>query len=204
MRTAQVFFVVGILLVVLLNIHCLLMAVLNSLALAIYAWGLKRRGFVGNLAIGYLVGSTFLFGGLSTSSSISGPLIPSELLVLTLMAALSTVGRELIKAVQDIQGDRKLGFKTFPLIYGSRKAAALAIVFICAAIAIFPLPYLLDIFGWCYLVMVGFSIFSFVAAVALIAWSQEPIAAGRASFACKIGMGLGLFAFLVGVVTKLL
>ncbi len=202
--TAQVLFVFGIVFTVFLNIYSVLLAGFNALVLAFYSWRLKRRGLVGNIAIGYLVGSTFLFGGLAVSSHESGPVITSELLVLVLMATLSTVGRELIKAIEDMRGDRKLRFKTFPLRYGAGKAAALAIGFICAAIALSPLPYLLGRFGWQYLGPVIVSIAAFIAAAGMIALSREPKAAGRASLACKIGMGLGLLAFLVGVSVKLL
>lgn len=202
--TAQVFLVLGIVFTVFLNPYCTVLAGFNALMLVLYSWGLKRRGLVGNLAIGYLVGSTFLFGGLATVYLRDGPLIPTELLVLVLMAVLSTVGRELIKSIQDMQGDRGLGFKTFPLVHGVGKAAVLAAVFIGATLTLSPLPYLLGIFGLPYLVVVLISIAAFVAAVGIIARSREPEAAGRASLACKIGMGMGLLAFLVGIFVKLM
>ena len=131
-----------------------------------------------------------------------GPIIPGELLVIVLMAALSTVGRELIKAIQDMLGDRKLGLKTFPLTHGAKKAAVLAMIFIGAAIALSPLPYVFGIFGWYYLVMVVFSIAAFMAAAFTIARNQETTAAKKASLTCKVGMGLGLLAFLLGVLAE--
>ncbi len=201
---ALVFFAIGISLTVFLNPYCLLLAELNALMLVVYAAKLKRVGLSGNLTIGYLVGSTFLFGGLATAYLRVGPLIPSGLLILVLMSALSTVGRELIKGIEDMRGDRKLRFKTFPLRHGSGKAAVLAIGFIGTAIIISPLPYLLGIFGWTYLAPVGLSIAAFIAAAAIIARSQKPEVASRASLACKIGMGLGLLAFLAGVLANIM
>ena len=198
LTTAQVLFVTGIIFTVFLNIYCLLLVGLNSLFLTLYAWGVKRQGLVGNLSIGYLVGSTFLFGGLATAYFRPGPLIPSKLLILVLMASLSTVGRELIKAIEDMRGDRKLRYKTFPLRHGAGKAAALAVVFIGAAIVISPLPYLFGIFGWQYLTLVSFSIAVFLVGAGTIARSRDPNAAKKASFMCKVGMGLGLIAFTVG------
>lgn len=196
---AQAMFVLGVVLSLFLNVYCVLLVVLNSFVLAFYSWRLKRQGLAGNFAIGYLVGSTFLFGGFAAYIPQGGPLIPNELLILVFMAALSTVGRELIKGIEDMRGDRKLGFKTFPLSHGAGKAAALAIGFIGTAIAISPLPYVLEIFGWAYLALVVPSIVAFIAAAAIIARSRKPEAAGRASLACKIAMGLGLLAFLAGV-----
>jgi geranylgeranylglycerol-phosphate geranylgeranyltransferase len=198
LTTARVLFMAGIIFTVFLSPYCILLVGLNSLVLVLYAWGVKRQGLVGNLLIGYMVGSTFLFGGLATAYSRAGALIPSELLILVLMASLSTVGRELIKAIEDMKGDRKLGFKTFPLRHGADKAAVLAVVFIGAAIVISPLPYLLGIFGRQYLAIVIVSIAAFLAAAGMIAQSQGAKAATKASLACKVGMGLGLVAFMVG------
>ena len=203
LTATRLLFVLGIVLAALLNIYCVLLAAVNSIVLTLYSWGLKKRGLVGNLAIGYLVGSSLLFGGLAISAGVSGPLIPGKLLTLVLMAGLSTVGRELIKAVQDMEGDKKLGFRTFPLVHGAGKSAALAVVFIGAAIAVTPIPYLLNFFGWQYLALVAVSVATFIAAAAIISMGRDAAAAKRASLACKLGMGLGLLAFLVGALANL-
>ena len=201
LKIAQLLFVLGIALTIFLNLYCILLAYLNSLMLTLYSWKLKRGGLVGNLSIGYLVGSTFLFGGLAVGGLRYGPLIPTELLVLVFMAAFSTVGRELIKAIEDMRGDRKFGFGTFPLRYGPRKAAVLAAFFIGAAIALSPLPYSLGIFDWPYLIFAIPSIAFFISAISIIARKQKRKSAELASSACKIAMGLGLLAFLAGVVS---
>lgn len=195
---AQGLFMAGIAFTAFLNIYCFLLAILNSAVLFVYTWKLKRLGLAGNVSVGYLVGSTLLFGGLATAHLRTGPLIPSGLLVLVLMASVSTIGRELIKAIEDMRGDRKLGFKTFPLSYGVGKTATLAIRFLGVAIAISPVPYLLGIFGWLYLALLIISVVAFLVAIVIIARSRDLKAASKASLACKIGMGLGLLAFLAG------
>jgi len=190
---SQALFIVGIFLTVFVNVACVLLAALNSLVLAFYAAGLKRRGLAGNLAIGYLVGSTFLFGGL-----VMGEVQAAG--ILAAMAGLSTVGRELIKSIEDMRGDRASGLSTFSLRYGARKAAVLAAAFIGVAIVLAPLPRIFGIFEPVYLWVVTASIIVFVWSAALILKSQKPKAAGSASLGCKIAMGLGLLAFLAGAV----
>ncbi|MEW6222751.1 MAG: geranylgeranylglycerol-phosphate geranylgeranyltransferase [Candidatus Hadarchaeota archaeon] len=202
LKRAQALFAVGVFLSAFLGFFALALAAANSLVLVAYSWRLKRRGLVGNLAIGYLTGSTFLFGSFAANFLFGTPLISAELSVLALMAGLSTVGRELIKGIQDMPGDKKMGLKTFPLEHGARKAAALAIVFILAAVAVSPVPYFLGIFGWAYLALVAVSIAAFIAAVLIIAGGKR--SAGRASLACKVGMALGLLAFLAGAVVRIL
>ena len=194
-------FMIGVLLSVQLGELCIILVILNSLVLAFYAAELKRISLVGNLTVGYLVGSTFLFGGLAAKSAPKFQMVSIQAVgILAAMAALSTIGRELIKGIEDMKGDKKIGLKTFPLRHGPRAAAALAIVFIAAAIVLSPLPYLLKLFGNVYLVLVAISVLIFIWAAATVARSQKPKAAGLASLACKVGMGLGLLAFLAGAI----
>lgn len=194
---AQALFILGVVLAILLNPYCFSLATLNSLVLVLYSWKLKRMGLAGNLSIGYLVGSTFLFGGLAVETLGGG------ILVLVFMAASSTVGRELIKGIEDMRGDRKLGFRTFPLQHGTGKTAALAVGFIVAAVIVSPLPYALGVFGWAYLFFVFPSIAIFTCAGVIIARDQKQRSARVSSLACKIGMGLGLLAFLMGAIVKM-
>jgi len=186
-------FMMGVLLAIPLGAPCIILAILNSMILAFYAAELKRLGLVGNLTVGYLVGSTFLFGGLAVKKL-------QAVSILAAMAALSTVGRELIKDIEDMKGDRKIGLKTFPLHHGPRATAALAIVFIAGAIALSPLPYLLELFGTTYLALVTISVLTLIGAAIIVAQSQKPKAASRASLVCKVGMGIGLLAFLAGAI----
>jgi len=182
----------GALLAIAINPACFALAAFNSLLLALYTSKLKRRGLVGNLAIGYLVGSTFLFGGLAV-----GPV--QAVGILASMAALSTVGRELIKDVEDMPGDREMGLRTLPLTHGARVATWLAVPFIAAAIALSPLPWWLDLLSGAYLALVLVAVACFAVGAILIAKEPGIRSASRASLACKLGMGFGLLAFLAGV-----
>jgi len=193
LAAAQAMFILGILLTVPINVWCVILAALNTLILASYAAGLKRRGIAGNIAIGYLVGSTFLFGGL-----VIGDLQVAS--ILAAMAALATIGRELIKDIEDMKGDRTNRIVTVPLRYGERKAAGLATAFIAAAIVLAPLPRILEIFGSVYLWVVTVSIVVFIVAAAMILGAQDKVTAAKASLVCKVGMGIGLLAFLAATI----
>jgi len=184
-------FLVGVILALPLGLYCVALAIFNSLLLAVYSTWLKRLGLPGNLAIAYLVGSTFLFGGLAVGKlKLVG--------VLAAMAALSTAGRELVKDIEDMKGDRKLGLKTFPLRWGPRPAAFLAAAFIGGAMILSPLPFKLGLDG-VYLGVVSASIALFL--LALVVVLRNPRAgAGKASRICRIGMGLGVLAFLAGAI----
>jgi geranylgeranylglycerol-phosphate geranylgeranyltransferase len=195
LNISRAMFALGILLVIPINWECVIIAAVNSFILAAYAARLKRIEIAGNIAIGYLVGSTFLFGGL-----VIGKLQVAS--ILAAMAALATVGRELIKDIEDMKGDRADKIVTVPLRYGTRKAAALATAFIAAAIVLAPLPRILAItsFGSVYMWVATVSIVAFVAAAAMILDAQDKATAAKASLACKVAMGIGLLAFLVATV----
>jgi geranylgeranylglycerol-phosphate geranylgeranyltransferase len=184
-------FFAGIFISLLINEACFLLAVFNSIVLFLYSAKIKRLGLAGNLTIGYLVGSTFLFGGLAAGSM-------ENVSIFALMAGLSTVARELIKDIEDMEGDKKLGIVTFPLSHSARAAAGLATLFVVGAIILSPLPYLLGHFGVVYLIFVFISVAIFVRAAARILRESKVNAASRASFEFKVAMGIGLMAFLIG------
>lgn len=192
--TARVLFVVGIIFTIFTQeISCLIIAGINSALLSFYARDLKKRGLIGNITIGYLVGSTFLFGSLAVGEF-------ETVGILALMAGLSNVGRELIKDVEDMKGDKKSKTKSFPLQYGIRKTALVASIFTLAAFGLTPLPYLWNIFNHYYLFTVLGSIGIFGVGVILMGVKHDTEAASRASLFYKLGMGLGLLAFLIGAI----
>ncbi len=177
-----------------LEIPCLLLAIFNSSMLVFYANSLKREGLPGNIVIGYLVGSTFLFGGFAVGKL-------GAVGILAVMAGFSTVGRELIKDIEDMVGDSKVDSKSFPLKYGKQKAAFLAIIFTGTAVGITPLPFILGIFGRFYIYTVLISVGVFIIGMILIGKDQTRESAGKTSFLYKVAMGLGLIAFLIGALT---
>lgn len=192
LRASQILFSVGIVSAALTGSpFCLLLAGFNSGLLALYASQLKRKGLVGNLAISYLVGSTFLFGGLAVGGF-------QTVWILAAMAGFSTAGRELIKDIEDIRGDKESGVESFPLKFGREKAAALAVILTGVAIALTPLPYWFGFFGELYLGTVVVAIATFIAGMIIIGRSPKKKSASRTSLIYKVAMGLGLVAFLAG------
>lgn len=130
-----------------LPVLAIVIAVVNLVALVAYTEFFKGLPGVGNLVVAYLGGSTFLFGG----AAVGSPLAPGVLFVL---AALSTVSREVIKDVEDVAGDREEGLNTLPIAVGERSAVHLASVGLVVAVVASPLPYVLGTFGVAYLALV--------------------------------------------------
>ncbi len=128
---------IGIALGACINIYALGIAVLVSIVLVCYAFWLKRTPFIGNLVVSGLTGLTFIAGGIAIDS-VKGTLIPA------IFAFLFTMPREIIKDIEDTEGDIKNGVKTLAIL-NPLLAVKIALGFMAAVILFSPIPYL---YGW--------------------------------------------------------
>ena len=172
---------------------CILVAAVNCLLLAGYEMRLKSWGFPGNLTVSWLTASLFLFGGAATQDSIPPTVFPAPVLALALLAFLSSVGREIIKGIEDVRGDRDR--MTLPRVMGTRKSGYVAAVWILLAVGFSGIPvFPLGMFPpQYYLPLVALADGMFIYSVLVLFGNP-----GRASQAAKLAMLVALAAFLVG------
>lgn len=179
-------FGLAVVLAVLLPPLAIGIAAFNLLALIAYTELFKGLPGVGNAIVAYLGGSTFLFGGAAVGDV-------SASAVLFVLAAFSTLTREIIKDVEDVKGDREEGLNTLPIAIGERRALHLATGLLLVAVVVSPLPYLQSTFGIAYLIVVtpaiGVMVFSAIR-------SYSDPAAGQQYL--KYGMFLAAVAFIIG------
>jgi geranylgeranylglycerol-phosphate geranylgeranyltransferase len=162
-------------------------AVVNLLALVAYTELFKGLPGVGNALVGYLGGSTFLFGG----AAVGGRLQP--VVVLFVLAALATFAREVVKDVEDVAGDREEGLNTLPIAYGERTALVVASVALALALLASPAPYLIGTFSLVYLAAV---LPADAVMLAAAYWSFDDPTRGQTWL--KYGQLLAALAFVVG------
>jgi geranylgeranylglycerol-phosphate geranylgeranyltransferase len=162
-------------------------AVVNLLTLVAYTKLFKGLPGVGNVVVAYLTGSTFLFGWAAVGGR------PDEVLVLAVLAALSTFAREVVKDVEDVAGDREEGLETLPIAYGERTALLLAAAVLAIAVLASPVPFLTGTFGLPYLLVVlpADGVMCYAAYE-----SFEDATAGQSHL--KLGTYLAAVAFIVG------
>jgi geranylgeranylglycerol-phosphate geranylgeranyltransferase len=170
---------------------CGFIAFFNSLMLILYAKTLKSTPFLGNLSIGYLTGSTFLFG-----ASVFGFGGLKALFVLFVLSALAITAREIVKDIEDMEGDQMEGIDTLPLRIGTKKASYIAVLIGFLAIFLSPLPYLMSVLGLRYLYFVLLADLGFFAAIHQILALKNP---AKSSKMFKIAMFFALLAFIAGV-----
>lgn len=183
-------FAAGVLLSITINIICFLIALINSIVLFYYAKDLKRIPFAGNAAVGVLVGSTFLFGG----AAVEGLTIASILFVL---AGTATLGREVAKDIEDIEGDKGVA-RTIATELGVKKASTAAVIPTIIAVLMSPFPFTLGIFGVEYLLLVMAANIVFLAGGLELYLNQSVEAATRFQRKSKLAMFLALASFIVG------
>jgi geranylgeranylglycerol-phosphate geranylgeranyltransferase len=161
-------------------------AVVNFVALVAYTEVFKGTPGAGNALVAYLGGSTFLFGGAAVGNV-------TPVVVLFALAALSTFTREVIKDVEDREGDAAEGLTTLPVAIGEGRALQLAAAVLVVAVLASPVPYLRDTFGLAYLALV-------VPADAIMLYSAHTgfTNPGRSQSLLKYGMFLAAAAFVAG------
>ncbi|MDY6764667.1 MAG: geranylgeranylglycerol-phosphate geranylgeranyltransferase [Halobacteria archaeon] len=157
--------------------------IVNLFALVGYSSHLKRKPFIGNLTVGYLTGSAFLFGGAAVGGI-------KFTLVLFLLALLATLGREIVKDVEDMKGDMEVEAKTLPIIWGKKRSLSLATFFVVVAVALSPVPYFFEIFGLDYIVAVVPADLLLLAGI-WASWGKP----SKGQKLLKVGMFVAMFAF---------
>lgn len=176
---------------------CISLAMFNSVMLFLYARNFKRMVLMGNVVVGYLTGSTFLFGG--ALAVFEGTGIQS-IAILFILAALANLAREVVKDIQDMEGDLKGGAQTLPIKIGANGAARVAAVAGISGVVLSPLPFLFNVnnaFGASYLAVIFVADMLFLVAINEILFNCN---AKKASKLLKMAMFVALAAFVVGAV----
>ncbi|MGN0176095.1 MAG: UbiA family prenyltransferase [Methanobrevibacter sp.] len=165
-----------------------------DVVLYLYAYKLKSTPLLGNLTVGFMTGFGFVFGGFS----INNPTIIMTSIFLGFFALVMTTAREIIKDIEDIEGDKADGARTLPILIGAKKPAILAAILIVVDSALCPLLYYYHVFGILYLPVIAIAVVLFIYSAIIILKSQEREVAAKASKNLKIGMLIAFVAFIFG------
>ncbi|MBN1503804.1 MAG: geranylgeranylglycerol-phosphate geranylgeranyltransferase [Candidatus Eisenbacteria bacterium] len=156
-----------------------------------YSLRVKRTGVAGNVLVAFLSASTLLFGGLCAGDA-------RKAVFPTLLAFLANLPREILKDVQDLEGDVMMGGQTLARLSGRRAAVRVASVFMLVLVAASIAPYALREYNRAYLIIV-LLIDVVVALMAFSLWysaSQRKVTVSVRLM--KSAMYLGLVAILLG------
>ncbi|MFP4169683.1 MAG: UbiA family prenyltransferase [Methanomassiliicoccales archaeon] len=187
LRISVLLFSASIALSLLLDLVSTLIVISAVGVMLLYELCTKRAGISGNLSIAWLTGALFLFGGAVVGSVESTAVIAA-------MAALATLGREVIKDIQDMEGDYDR--RTLPQRIGVRPAGYLGSLAFLLAVGLSGGPYLSGSLGLGYLAVVAVADAIFI--YCSIVHFRNP---ARGQRYAKYGMLIALIAFLLGGLT---
>lgn len=171
-----------------------------ALIFAVISWGYsfwgKRNGLLGNMMVAASMAVPFIFGGVA--AVVSDDKSQIYLWSLALMAFLSGTGREVIKGIADVRGDHERSIRSIALIRGNKTASIVGGIFLSVAIFTSFLPYLIQVAGIVYLLLVLVPNTIFLYTTWRILRDNSPTNAEKVKTLALIGMVAGLVAFLLG------
>ncbi len=186
---SAVMFLLSLPLAFLVNVECFLLVGLNILVLVSYERSLKRKGFLGNVEVSWLTGSIFIFGGFAAYNGDFDAL--ARTFYLALLAFFASLGREIAKDIQDIDGD--VDRMTLPKKKGVKRASQFAAFFFFAAVFFSLAPPFIGLLSFYYLPIVIVADIIFIYSSTLLTRNPQ-----RASSVAKMGMVIALLAFVIG------
>jgi geranylgeranylglycerol-phosphate geranylgeranyltransferase len=187
-----IFFLIGVTLGYLVNWKAFIVSGASALLLYYYSFRLKRTVLWGNLSVSFVTALAFIYGGIAVDR-LSYALIPAT------FSFFYHLGREIIKDVEDVKGDRADHIVTLPIAYGEKLALQIAAAVYVFLIVLTFLPYLFKIFGIYYLLTVLMIVDFVILYVIYSAWrNPEAKNLSRLSMILKLNMFAGLIAIYLG------
>ncbi len=119
----------------LISLKAFLFALFVSLMGYIYDLKLKEFGLAGNIYIAFSMAVPFMFGSIVAKDTICGPIV-----ILSLLAFLTGVGREIMKGIEDVTGDAIRNVKSIARIYGVDEARKISVIFFILAVLMSFIP----------------------------------------------------------------
>jgi geranylgeranylglycerol-phosphate geranylgeranyltransferase len=165
--------------------------VLAVVLLYYYSARLKRTVVAGNLVVGLMTGMAFIYGGVVVGN-VERAIMPA------LFAFLANLSRELIKDIEDVEGDRQQHAATLPVRYGVAPTVVLATISVLFLISSTLLAVHFSIYKISFLYIVSFADIVLILSIIMMWYDFSPRHMRRVSMMLKISMVVGLTAILVG------
>lgn len=168
------------------------MAMLVTVLILIYNLRWKRQPLIGNVVVALSSALCFVYGGLAVNTVLP-TLIPA------VFAFFFHLAREIIKDIEDMRGDRAQRATTFPIVYGEEHAIRLVIFILWILVILIPLPYLLGIYSWVYLLIVTIGVLPVLAhTIMKLKNRTQPANFAQISLYLKLDMIVGILAIWKG------
>jgi len=176
----------GLIISLFISLNFFIFALFNSILIFLYSFKFKKT-VLGNLVDSWLACSVFLAPVLILGD-FSG-LLNSKATILAIIAFFGNYGREILKDVEDMRGDKIEKARTLPIVVGKKKATIFGkiMIFIGSIFLFFPFKKLI------YLIFAGicFLLCLYILTIRDVKIAQKLI---------KIVMFLVVFSFLIAII----
>ncbi|RPI75840.1 MAG: hypothetical protein EHM47_01530 [Ignavibacteriales bacterium] len=122
-----------------ININAFITVFTASVLLFFYSYQVKKIPLLGNTLISCLTALAFIYGGIAVNN-IDAALIPAS------FAFVINFIREIIKDMEDAEGDRQQNINTYPVKYGFRKAKNIVVIVTAILIILTLHPFIFNIY----------------------------------------------------------
>lgn len=184
--------VAALFLTIFLNKLAFLIALSALVLLFLYSAKLKGTVIWGNILVSFITALAFIFGGAAVNSW-RNALIPAG------FALLMHFGREVLKDMEDVTGDRTYHAKTLAVVYGFPLAKTIVTVVFALLIVATFLPYIFEQYGLYYFILVLIGVDSVLLYVSIKIWRRsDQVTLHRLSELLKYDMFVGLLAIYLG------
>lgn len=175
------------------NFFAFLITVISVGVIYYYSYSLKHKGIIGNFVVGFMTGLAFIYGG-----AIGENVVP--LIFPFIIALLINFAREILKDIEDIEGDKAKNLQTFPIVYGEKRAIVFFVFLIILTIITTFIPYLIGLYNLYYFLIVLFAVdFVLVYVIKKVLSNPTKNDLRKLSDLIKYEMIIGLIAIYVGV-----
>lgn len=175
-----------------ININAFIIVFISTLFLFFYSYQVKKIPLIGNILVAFLTALAFIYGGIAVNN-ISSAVIPAS------FAFLINLIREIIKDMEDAEGDSQQGINTFPVEYGLKKTKTLIVIVTFVLIILTLYPFVFNVYEIEYFLVVMVFINPLLVYIIKSLFENDTVKnLSKLSNLLKINMVFGLAAIFLG------
>jgi len=130
---------IALLFSVFISLLALLEVFFAAALLFLYSYRIKKISLLGNFVVAFLTGFAFIYGGIAVNN-VEAAMIPA------LFAFLINFIREIVKDMEDIEGDKQQGINSYPAVHGFKKAKTLIVFITIVLIILTVFPFIQELY----------------------------------------------------------
>jgi len=187
-----IFISLSLILATIISLEILIIVISLNLLLLLYSTHFKKVILFSNFVVAFATSTPLLLGSIAVHNINEG-LIPAG------FAFFTNFIREIVKDVEDIEGDRLNDIQTFPQVVGVKRSIRFIMGLVVLIIILDMFPFILGVYSAEYFaIIMTFVNPIFVYILKLLYNNTQLITLKRSSNLVKLNMILGLVAILIG------